>query len=532
MFEKEAIPHVPEADSFDVKASLNNIKSSVIGHLWVVLVVFVLTVSAVTMYIVTWPPVFEASVVISADSEEDLTRNAFYQQWNIFRREATGDEAILMTSDPILRIVIEEMDLKYEDVYHPFMSHVVYLWGESWLGKNYRALKYKIFPPPPLPPGITEDMLEKFKVLKDFRESVILQPIGENNIALLIVRGPSPRVADIANKLIEVYLDERRKRYVNEAKTASIALQNETEKAYAKLVAVEQELQQFYADNSLYLTFEKDRVEMTQWLDLQAEIRDLQAHEAQLLRTLTALKKQLEEEGQTLIKGQIYQDDLLELRDKLTQLQISLRIARQTFQENSPEVLEYKRQIEAIEEILQEKGTQLQGQTNKTRNEFYETIRLKIGQIESDLAGVRAGMETKQATVKRLQPIMQELPSKMQKAYQLQREQMVLEGQYKALNEKLVQATVSMTTAQSAPSAIRIVDQAYAPDKPAWPNTKLMLLVAMFFGVVLGVICALGLDLIFVRVNRYKLYNHKQYQLFAVLENDEAFVDNVYQLKK
>ncbi|MEC7470739.1 MAG: GNVR domain-containing protein, partial [Pseudomonadota bacterium] len=184
------------------------------------------------------------------------------------------------------------------------------------------------------------------------------------------------------------------------------------------------------------------------------------------------------------------------------------------------------------EEILQEKGTQLQGQTNKTRNEFYETIRLKIGQIESDLAGVRAGMETKQATVKRLQPIMQELPSKMQKAYQLQREQMVLEGQYKALNEKLVQATVSMTTAQSAPSAIRIVDQAYAPDKPAWPNTKLMLLVAMFFGVVLGVICALGLDLIFVRVNRYKLYNHKQYQLFAVLENDEAFVDNVYQLKK
>ena len=86
--------------------------------------------------------------------------------------------------------------------------------------------------------------------------------------------------------------------------------------------------------------------------------------------------------------------------------------------------------------------------------------------------------------------------------------------------------------AQSAPSAIRIVDQAYAPDKPAWPNTKLMLLVAMFFGVVLGVICALGLDLIFVRVNRYKLYNHKQYQLFAVLENDEAFVDNVYQLKK
>ena len=329
-----------------------------------------------------------------------------------------------------------------------------------------------------------------------------------------------------------MYLDERRKRYVNEAKTASIALQNETEKAYAKLVTVEQELQQFYADNSLYLTFEKDRVEMTQWLDLQAEIRDLQAHEAQLLRTLTALKKQLEEEGQTLIKGQIYQDDLLELRDKLTQLQISLRIARQTFQENSPEVLEYKRQIEAIEEILQEKGTQLQGQTNKTRNEFYETIRLKIGQIESDLAGVRAGMETKQATVKRLQPIMQELPSKMQKAYQLQREQMVLEGQYKALNEKLVQATVSMTTAQSAPSAIRIVDQAYAPDKPAWPNTKLMLLVAMFFGVVLGVICALGLDLIFVRVNRYKLYNHKQYQLFAVLENDEAFVDNVYQLKK
>lgn len=76
--------------------------------------------------------------------------------------------------DFIFCIVIEEMDLKYEDVYYFFMFYVVYLWGEFWLGKNYWVLKYKIFLFFFLFFGIIEDMFEKFKVFKDFCESVIL----------------------------------------------------------------------------------------------------------------------------------------------------------------------------------------------------------------------------------------------------------------------------------------------------------------------------------------------------------------------
>lgn len=531
MANQEAVPYLPQADSFDVKAALNNIKSSVLGHLWVVVFIFLATVTTVLTYIVIWPPTFQANVVIAAENENDLTRNAFYQQWNIFRREAIGDEAILMTSDPILKRVVYEMDLKYEDVYHPFSSYLIHLWGESWVGSNYRKVKYWFFPKPPLPEGLTEEMIEKFKVLKDFRESVSLQPIGENNVALLLVRGPSPRVSDMANKVIDVYLEERRNRYVEEARLASESLQVETDKAYSRLAKVEAELLEFYAQNSLYLTFEKDRLEMSQWLTLQSDVRDLQAYESQLLDHIETLSKQLAEEGQLIQPGQVFQNDLLDLRTTLTQLQINYRLAKQKFQTGSPEILDFEQQISTLQDILREKGAQLEGQESKTLNESYETLRSRIGVLKADLAGTRASMNSKLEAVERLKPIMEELPMKMQKTHQLQREQLVLESQYKGLNDKLVQAQISMTTALSAPSAIRIVDRATPPDKKSWPNTKLMLLVAGIFGIVVGVISALGLDVVFVRVNRYRFINTDGgNQIFAVLASDEDFIDQVYQI--
>lgn len=78
MFEKEVIFYVFEVDSFDVKVLFNNIKSLVIGYFWVVLVVFVFIVFVVMMYIVIWFFVFEVSVVIFVDLEEDLICNVFY----------------------------------------------------------------------------------------------------------------------------------------------------------------------------------------------------------------------------------------------------------------------------------------------------------------------------------------------------------------------------------------------------------------------------------------------------------------------
>lgn len=524
----EALRHNPEADNFDFKSSLDSMWHSIFSHIGVVLAIVAVCILLVLGYLKLWPPVFEARVVVAANAETDMQRNAFYQTWNIFRREAAQDEVILMTSDPVLRRVITELDLQYEEVYHPFMSQVVHIWGESWIGSNYRKVKYRFFPPAPPPPGLTEEMIEQGKILKDFRSAVQVTPIGEANVALLNVKGPTPRVAEVANKVIEVYLDERRKRYVEEAELARAVLQEETDRAYEELRQVENELEDFFAENSLLLAFEKDRVQLSQWLALEDEIMKLQATEAQLKETIRTLESQLQAEGLALGNMDVTQDNILLLRQQKLQLEIQLNQQRQRFLPDSKEVRSLETQIADLEGIISSQESALGTQESKAQNQFYENVRLRIAQIESDLAGTQAALRSKQALFEEQRPFMAELPYKMNRTNDLQRRQELLEAQYRVLNDKLVQATVSATTAKSAPSAIQVIDSAYPPDKPSWPITKLMFLAALVVGGLLGVFAAIFLDLVFIKVTRQRNGSDARGQPAVLLEKDARFVELLF----
>lgn len=524
----EALQHNPDADSFDFKASLDTMRNSIFSHLGVVIAVIVLCVLLVLLYLKSWPPVFEASVVVAADSESDLQRTAFYQSWNIFRREAPEDEAILMTSDPVLRRVITELDLQYDEVYHPFMSQIVHLWGESWIGSNYRKIKYSLFPQAPLPPGLTEEMVEKGKVLKDFRASVRVSPIGEANVALLTVIGPTPRVAEYANKVIEVYLDERRDRYVKEAEVSRAVLQQETDRAYHELRSIENELESYFEENSLLLAFEKDKLQLAQWLALEDEIMKFKALEAQLSESLRILEGQLSDEGSAMSDMKVYQDNILILRQQQLQLELQLNQQRQRFLPNSREVRELETQLTDLSRVISEQEAILSTQEAKAQNQFYENVRVQIAQTESELAGARAALASKQELFEAQRPRMTELPLKMNKANDLQRRQELLEAKYMQLNERLVQATISATSARSAPSALRVIDNASMPDKPGWPNTKLMLLAALIVGSVLGVFAAICLDLIFVKVTRQNCKTDNSGKAVTFLAKDGRFVELIF----
>ena len=201
----EAVPHYPEADSFQFRVSLGNLKQAVVARKWVVVFTTILTTALVVAYIWIWPPTYQVEVMVAADSEKDVQRNTFYQGWNVFRQEALADEAALMTSGPVLKEVTRRLDLKYTDVYHPFLSYVTYLWGESWVGKTYRKVKYWFFPKAPGPYDPTPEEIERYKVIADFRDGVKIEQVKDANVGLLIVKASSQRVAEIANTVADVY---------------------------------------------------------------------------------------------------------------------------------------------------------------------------------------------------------------------------------------------------------------------------------------------------------------------------------------
>ncbi len=73
----EAIPHRPEADSFDVRRAWQTLVMAVASHKRLIAVVTALTMLLVLGYIMIWPPVYSAGVTLTAGSDDDHSRETF-----------------------------------------------------------------------------------------------------------------------------------------------------------------------------------------------------------------------------------------------------------------------------------------------------------------------------------------------------------------------------------------------------------------------------------------------------------------------
>jgi uncharacterized protein involved in exopolysaccharide biosynthesis len=523
----EAVPHVPEADSFEFRASLETIVQAVRARAWVVLATTVLTTALVVGYIWIWPSTFEGEVVLAADSDKDFERASFYQGWNVFRREALGDEAALLTSRPVLIEVTRRLDLRYEDVYHPFMSYLTHLWGESWVGKTYRKVKYWIFPRTPGPYEPTPEEVERFKVIKDFSDGVRVVQVKDTAVGVLVVKASTQRVAEIANTLADVYLEMRRERHVGEARKAHESLLEEVRKTETELEALDQEIQRFRTENGLLLVYEKDRLQLGQVQTYRAAIAELEAAIADSESALAVINRQIATEGEVIGSDRVFRDAALQ--DRLTKLEAQLAQTRQLFQPGSPEVRELEEQIRLATAAIGGAKDAVPVRNALRVGDSYEVLRAKARSLESQLSGARASLAAKRAELGRMQSIVQRLPDKMKVNQEYERKQAALETKYKTLNDKLAMAAVSVATARSAPPAMRVVTYAAPPEKPAWPNTKLFVSAAVGAGLLLGVMAALFLELVFVRVNRYRLWERDEdYRVFAIVEQDAKFLETLY----
>jgi uncharacterized protein involved in exopolysaccharide biosynthesis len=518
-----------DPDAFDVRKSWEGIKHACYGHKLLILITCLLTLAVVVAYIVIWPPVYQGVVMLAADSDKDMHRDDFYQFWNVFRKDHLPDEGHLMTSAPVIEKVVDQLELTYTDVYHPFLSHATYLWTESTVGKTYRRAKAAIFPKDPSPYAPTPEEIDRARTIHDFQRGVVLDAIPETNIGRLIVRGPSPRVAQIADTVIKTYLDERQMRHVREAEKAYESLYPEVEKARTELDDVELAIEKYYAENSILLMFEKDKVEIAQWLEMQGSIVETESVIATLQKSLEEINAQLEREEREVVSSRVFQQNGLRasLKDRLTQLELSQNEVLARFRPESPEAREIDEQITLVKSMIEQEQEMNEFQTSRVMSATRETLRQRKGQLEADLEGARAGLEIRLAATDAMEGRVSAVPEKMKVSRELGRERDILEKKYMLLQDKLMTAAASRAAALSAPPSMRVVEFAVPPEKPVWPKTKLLLVLAVAVGLMAGVGLALLVDFLYARVSRH-LHVEGKVPIYAIVGQDRKYVEKLF----
>ena len=479
-----------DADSFDVRGSVRSLLDAARVHRRLVAVVTLLTLVLVAGYTAVWPSVYQAEATVMGERDIDSSRDSFYTGWNVFRKDDHRTELELMVSGPVLAEVARKLNLSYDDVYHPFFSHLSYLWEQSFVGRQYRNLKDWISPPEADAPR-RED-LALGRIVVDMRAGISLDPVHEAIVGRLNVRGPNRRVAEIANAIVDTYLVQRTVRYQKEAQQALDVLNPEVEKAAGEVRDAETRRVEFANLHGLSFDLQRENQEVKALTEMDTGIANARVKIASLEAGLAELTRQLVREPATKKTATVYEIDAIResLRAKRLDLQTSLLTLRARYREDSPEVEESRNLLAKLDEMLSGSSDKIEKASTETLNTTLQQMEATANQLRAELASARASVGMMEAVTRTLRERTTEVPKLQSMLRGFDRELLLANDKYTQLSVKRAQAMVSAVTTKAAIPSIRIVEYASPPSEKSWPKPKIMFPAALVVGLMLGVAAA------------------------------------------
>lgn len=517
---KEVIPYQPEFDAIDWRTSMRRAKQAVVRHTLLIMTSCVVALVLLALYIKVFPPVYKANALIMAEGNDDVIRANYYENWNVFRKWDVKSEPELITSGRVARQVVDSLHLKFDDVYHTFFTHVGYLWTDSWVGKKYHRFKEWLFPPGPAAYKPTPEEIETARTVDSFKDGVSVEIVPDSTVAKVVVVAPSYRAAEIANKIVDVYLAERTKMLRAEADESYKSLHEEADRAAVDLAAADKVELDFESKNKVVLGFEKDRLQVANWAALETTIKDLKSTVASLEASLAVVEQQLQNEPREIVSGRTLQDSkvkgLLEAREM--DLRNSLLQSSQKYAPDSPEVTDLKKLLSETQAMLDRQPDKVEVGEDRIVNPVYTELRQKENNLRAQLASSRAALAAKQAPLAEYENRMALVPKLSETMLEQSRFRDGLEMRYKVLRQRMMQAEVSRAAIGSASPSVQVIDYASPPMKPIWPKNIILVPSALAVGLLVGFILAMLAEIFSSRVNRDRLVSHPEIPVYAVID--------------
>ncbi len=516
----DAIPNQAELDPLDWRTSMRRARHAITRHVPLIVVSCCVSLVLLVLYVKIFPPIYKAEAVLQGEPSVDVVKSAYYASWNIFRKGDQKSEPELVTSGRVAREVVAALDLKFNDVHHTFLTHVTYLWTDSWVGKKYRAFKEWLSPPDPSAYKATPEEIDAARTIDALKDSISVESVLGTVIAKVSVRAPTYRAAEIANKVVDVYLAERSRMFSDEAAAAVKALEVEVARAAVDVAALDQKKYEFDTRNKVVLDFEKDKLVVGNWAALKSSINDVKANIASLEASLEVVEQQLAIEPPEIISARTLRDSQAKglLQARLFQLNSTLQQDRERFVPSSPEVTQLERSVAETRGALQQEPDKVEVGQERVVNPVYSELRQRRNSVLAQLASAKASLAAKFGPLVEFERRMDQVPGLVKEVIEQGRIRGDLEMRYKLLAERAMQAKVSLSTIGMATPSVRVIDYAHPPMKATWPRNIILVPAALALGLFVGFALALLAEMFSSRVNRDRLASRPDIPVYAVID--------------
>lgn len=415
-----------------------------------------LLVGALTVvYLFVATPIYEATVTVKIEpSTQNTIADIFSTSYSYTGRPDISTEVELIKSRTNLEKVINDLNLLVEKE------------GEER-------------------PEITMD--EMVRSLSDW---IAVSPVKDTKVVKISVQHPDPKLAtDIANKLAEVYNQLLMSLFKNQYTAKRKFIEEQIPKIETELKSVEEEIRKFKEENNFFVLDEEAKwfLQMLSQYDNQLNEVEIQIEETKA--NIKAIKDLLSKVDQKIVSSETIGVNpvVLQLRQKLTDLNVELSGLKSTYPESSPKVIAVKQQIAEVEQMLKKEVEKVITSQVQTINPMYSDLISQLSNEEAKLQVLLATKDSVEKVKNEYQIRVALLPKLEQRLLEMERNLRVKENLYMLLLEKLEETKIAEA---GVTGNAQIVDRAIVPTVPVKPNKKLTLAIGGVLGIFLGILVA------------------------------------------
>jgi succinoglycan biosynthesis transport protein ExoP len=314
---------------------------------------------------------------------------------------------------------------------------------------------------------LLEDILDRLRSADDGPETGALtvdtlqtmlsvQPIPETNLVELRARGPESAVlAPLVNAWVDAY-QALRERVIREAKDSTFhALQDEFERLGQKIETGRQTLDEFRRAHDILSKRDADNQAMARLNGLNNALNKAEEAEVQAKARLDAVRDALARGQPVVAAGD--ERVLADLEKRAQQLREQVKDLRRRF---TPQYISLQPQIKLVPEQLR----QVEDEIRKKRD---YGIRNALGEAERDYAAARQSVRGIRWQLEGHKREAAEFTARFAEYEAMQTDLSRLEEVYRETGTRL--ARVEATPREKYPQ-LQVVDRAYPPVRPIWPN--------------------------------------------------------------
>jgi len=438
---------------------------------WVILLCFLIVLGTTTYFTYKMEPVFQASTTIIIEDKGRLEQSAFGFSGFLNLQTMISNQVEVIKSRTLAERVIGSLENS------PYRKNLKLM---ADYDDNGRPINFH-------------------DKVKNLREAITVEPVKDTDIIVLKVLANSAfEAAYLANEIAQQFYWQNLEMSKGEVGEVREFLESQLDTVRQKLAESEEALRAYKETHKLVALDEETAKLVEQTTVFRAHLNEAEAELHENQQALQNLKNKLAEAKSTLVEdvSHISSPLILELQTRIAEKQALIaNLIAKASPGYETVIREVEREIEEAKKALIEEAHKIANSgissidPLKTSQDLFD----QILRVDINIKSLTARADALQTVVQSYEQQLEAIPEKNLELARLMRDAELNEKIYLMRSEKYEESRI----AEAGKTAnVRIIDPAVPPPKPIRPNRQLNVMLAIFFGLGLGIAISFAIELL------------------------------------